>query len=51
MTYGDFKQQCKESEHGRYIFGLWMAGKLPLTWAMALFLIYDAAPVKQPALF
>lgn len=38
MKYGDFKTESQKTKYGRNIFNKWMDGKLPLSWAIDMFL-------------
>ena len=39
MKYGDFENESKKTWYGRKIFKAWIDNKLPLSWAVDLFLI------------
>lgn len=39
MKYGDFEKECKKTWYGKRIFKEWIDQKLPLSWAIDLFLM------------
>lgn len=39
MKYGEFKNECKKTKYGKIIFQKWIDGKIPLSWAIDLFII------------
>ena len=39
MKYGDFEKECKKTLYGKKIFQAWINQKLPLSWAIDLFII------------
>lgn len=40
MKYGDFKKECQKTAYGKNIFKKWMDGKLPLSWAIDIFILF-----------